>query len=35
MNELGEAAWDGTKAGLERTWTEFKDAFSNVSGTFK
>lgn len=33
--EAEDGAWDDMKAGLERSWREFKDAFSNASSKFK
>jgi uncharacterized coiled-coil DUF342 family protein len=35
LQEAGDGAWDEMKTGLERSWTEFKGAFSNASAKFK
>ena len=35
LQESGDGAWDEIKAGLERSWTEFKGAFSKASEKFK
>ncbi|MEJ2544078.1 MAG: hypothetical protein P8Y99_08415 [Calditrichaceae bacterium] len=35
LQEAGDGAWDEMKTGLERSWTEFKNAFSNASAKFK
>jgi len=35
LRAAGDGTWDDMKAGLERSWREFKDAFSNASVKFK
>ncbi len=35
LQEAGDGAWDEMKSGLERSWTEFKGAFTNASAKFK
>jgi DNA mismatch repair ATPase MutS len=35
LQEAGDGAWGEMKAGLERSWTEFKGAFSKASEKFK
>jgi recombinational DNA repair ATPase RecF len=35
LQDAGDDAWDEMKTGLERSWTEFKSAFSNASSKFK
>jgi chromosome segregation ATPase len=35
LRKAGDGSWDGMKAGLERSWKEFKGAFSNASAKFK
>ncbi|MFZ0390206.1 MAG: coiled coil domain-containing protein [Calditrichia bacterium] len=35
LQEAGGGALNEMKAGLERSWKEFKGAFSNASGKFK
>jgi hypothetical protein len=35
LQEAGDGAWDEMKNGLERSWTEFKGAFTKASAKFK
>jgi recombinational DNA repair ATPase RecF len=35
LQEAGDDAWDEIKSGVERSWNEFKGAFSNASAKFK
>ena len=35
LQQTGDGAWYELKAGLDRSWTEFKGAFSNASAKFK
>ena len=35
LREAGDGAWDMMKAGLERSLSEFKGAFSNAAAKFK
>lgn len=35
LQEAGDGAWDEMKTGLERSWTEFKGAFTKASAKFK
>jgi predicted nuclease with TOPRIM domain len=35
LHKAGDGAWDEIKTGVEKSWTEFKGAFSNASAKFK
>jgi DNA polymerase IIIc chi subunit len=35
LREAGDGAWDMMKAGLERSLSEFRSAFSNAAAKFK
>jgi len=35
LQDAGDDAWDEIKSGLEKSWVEFKGAFSNASSKFK